>query len=268
MATLPDGLDPCDLLVARGAEPFRAGAGRRGRCPRVQAAAGDGRRSRRRRRGAAPGRRCGAGHHRPGPRAGRPVRRDEARVDGHPHRPAPRPAGDDGAGPARRTAATAAARPRRIAARSRPPASAGGPSRSRTSASCWRCCWPTRSWCRRRRPRCRRPRSDTWGCGNCWPGCTLCRQRASRRPSTCCGRGWTTRAWPRRHSSFRKSGGPTRTGTPRCDNSWPSSAGRRLQPVKQELQNQLNAGQRPRPGGGTAPAAAESDTASEIEFRG
>ena len=58
------------------------------------------------------------------------------------------------------------------------------------------------------------------GCACCWKGCTPCGGRGSRRRSTCCARGWTARrCWPRR-SSCKKSARRTATVRPGWLRCW------------------------------------------------
>ena len=219
IATLPEGLDPCDLLVQQGPEPFRqalagavdaldfklsqvlnGGAGTRRGSPQ-----GGGRRA----GSALPWRRrCRA-------EAGRV----KTATDGQSHRPA--------AGPAGRTVwarlkelrgeqgATArnAARAGEAGAGAERQAPAA-PARGTTAGGA---AGASRRWCRWRRPRCRAERSQHPGLRRCSKGCTPCRpqgqlpgpRRAVALRSTI--RGWRTTPW-----RCRTWPGESRTRRPGC----------------------------------------------------
>ena len=74
----------------------------------------------------------------------------------------------------------------------RPAAGKSPARRRRPSGNWWNCCWPTRPWCRSRRPSCRPKRFRTAGCGGFSRNCTRSTRPGQSpiwRPS---GRGSTT----------------------------------------------------------------------------
>ena len=260
VATLPDGLDPCDLLVQQGPDAFRqvldgAVDALEFKLNQVLAGGRDGRRGR-----PAAGGGCGAGRHRPGPAVARTGRRGQDAVDGQPDRPAPGSQGGDRMGASGRIANGSAAARRTRAPGPRPERRrrrTQGPGRRRRNGNCSKCCWPSRTWCRRPRRQSGRRRSSIPGLRRLLAGpVRLARRGRTGRRSISCAAGSTTSRLAEHALKLQEVG---RRNTDRA--GWLRRAARsisqerRLRPAQTGTPEPAAGRQRPRGGPGTAPAA-------------